>query len=176
MSRRFLSVAAALVVLAAGGCRERAVPQAQPGAAVAEAVAPAGAGARSFGMSALEAAQWTGKPCNLDMIDRGPPDAALATAQPHLFEGFLVGPDGRPGGDFQFVLKGATSAFAIPGATGVDRPDVAEYFKDPSLADAGFAFTASLAGVPAGEYQPVLVLGRDGAMFFCETGRRVVVR
>jgi len=178
MSRSFLYVAVALVVLAAGGCRERAVPQAQtqPEAAADPAPVEDGAGARAFAMPELEAAQWTAKPCNLDMIDRGPPDATLATAQPHLLEGFLVGPDGRPGGDFQIVFKGAASAFAIPATTGVDRPDVADYFGDPSLAGAGFAVTASLAGVPPGEYQPVLVVGRDGALFFCETGRRVVVR
>jgi hypothetical protein len=58
---------------------------------------------------------------------------------------------GQPLGRFSILLAGA-QVFAVNATTTFDRPDVAEYFKKPSLLQSGFQIDVQLQGIPPGDY------------------------
>lgn len=163
------------------GCRERAASTADAAGSTEQvrqeqvAASPSEATASPMDASLLAAASWTRHACSLDMVDRGPPDASLAKGTRHSFEGYVLDQSGQPAGAFSLVLKGAQT-LAFPVTTGKSRPDVAEYFKNPSLASAGFEFSNTLASVPAGKYAVWYLIDRDSEKFFCDTGKSIDVK
>ena len=122
----------------------------------------------------LAGADWTAKGCSLTA--KG--DAVEIQATPGVastFEGYVIDPANAPAGDFLFLLKGEKQ-FGIPVKTGWLRPDVAEFFKTPGLANAGFLFSTTLGGVPAGRYEVNFMMDRGAVKYFCESGKTLVVR
>lgn len=172
----------ALALLA--GCDKSESQQAAVTAAPAEAQKIAGAPAeveipdapassiREYDAGLLAKASWTGKACDLK-VDSGD-SIALSKGAKVVLQGYLVDPANSPAGNFDLVLKGDKS-YAIALTTGYPRPDVAEYFKAPSLATAGFAVRTGLESVAPGTYTVDFVMDRDGATYFCESGKKVVV-
>ena len=127
-----------------------------------------------FDASQPASAIWTGKACDLKTPE-GSSSLELAKGGEVVFEGYLIDPTDAPGGDFSLVLKG-TPSYAIAMTTGQPRPDVAEYFKVPALASAGFAGRTALEGVAPGSYTMSFVMIRDGQQFFCDSGKTISVR
>jgi hypothetical protein len=58
---------------------------------------------------------------------------------------------GQPLGRFSILLAGG-QVFVVNASTTFDRPDVAEYFKKPSLLQSGFQIDVQLHGIPPGDY------------------------
>lgn len=185
MSRGLIGLVVGLAVILASGCRDRAVaPEGEesaqqstipaqvvaspPSIAIDESKVAPVAGQR------LASAGWTRHACSLDMVDNGPPDAVLPKGSPHVFKGFVLGSDGGVAGDFMVLFKGK-ELFGLPTATGASRPDVAAYFKNPSLSAAGFEFSTTLSSIPEGNYEIVYLMDNGPESFFCESGRKVQV-
>jgi hypothetical protein len=55
--------------------------------------------------------------------------------------------------EIKLVLSNGSMNFSRSVGTGLSRPDVASYFKEPSLTNAGYQFDAAFGLVPAGSYQ-----------------------
>lgn len=155
-----------------GGCSEPPPPR----SAAAVAPAPDSAGApRPVDVAALDAAEWTRQACDLTVPDGG----GVLRHRPGtatVFEGFFIGPDNRPAGAFDFVLRGPAGAHAVSTETGFPRPDVATYFKNEALAAAGFRFSSTLDGIPAGTYDVDFHVETSGKRYFCESGKQVEIR
>ncbi|AXK70891.1 hypothetical protein DWG18_00365 [Lysobacter sp. TY2-98] len=123
----------------------------------------------------LASATWTAKQCALTTPE-GVDELAAVSGAPTHFAGFFIDPSDKPAGDFDIVLKGAATNYRIPVRTGWERADVGEYFKVPALAAAGFEADVALTGaVPAGRYKVDFVVERNGAKFFCESGKTLVI-
>jgi hypothetical protein len=124
----------------------------------------------------LSSAQWTGAGCSLDSVDGNysKDQVKLIKGKPHVFRGWLLGGTKRPAASFRVVLKGAQN-FAISATTGVERKDVGEFFKDPSLASAGFNFSSNLNSIPAGEYSVTFLIEHEQHSFFCDAGKKLTI-
>ena len=122
----------------------------------------------------LTKADWTGKNCSLDSVDAMTKDIAVAKGQPHVFKGFLIGHDDAAPGAFSLILKGSEN-YEIPVSTGAARPDVAEFFKNPALGNAGYDVSTTLASVPAGNYEVWMLIRKGERTFFCEAGQTIAV-
>lgn len=122
----------------------------------------------------LAGAAWTAKQCVLSV----PGDASellAANGAPTRLQGFFIAPDDQPAGKFDIVLKGETENYHVPASTGWERTDVADFFKMPQLASSGFDVGADLSNVPAGRYKVDFLMDRDGAQYFCESGKYLLV-
>lgn len=131
---------------------------------------------QSIGADVLAAAQRTGDTCSLDSVDgnylKG--QLKLARGKSHVIRGWLPDEAKHPAGQFSLVLKGAQN-FSILASTGVARADVGEFFKDPTLSDAGFNFSSILAPVQAGEYRVIYMTKNSGHTYFCDTGKTLTI-
>lgn len=58
---------------------------------------------------------------------------------------------GQPLSNFTLLLVGE-QVYGAAGQTGLDRPDVAAYFKKPTLAPSGYQLDGALSKLPAGRY------------------------
>lgn len=88
------------------------------------------------------------------------------------FIGFATDSDkGEPLGRFTLLLS-ADQTFTAQAAAGLERQDVADFFKKPGLLKAGFHADLSLKGVPAGEYTIIL---RDGDGPLCQTHHKLKI-
>ncbi len=75
----------------------------------------------------------------------------------------------------RIVLLGGT-AWGIEARTGLERPDVADYFRVPAFSSAGYQADAGFDDVPPGEYR-VFVIGTDGSTeVACPSHHRVLVQ
>ncbi|WAC63031.1 hypothetical protein OVA13_16890 [Pseudoxanthomonas sp. SL93] len=173
-------------IFSVAGCRDRAAPEntssktaAESATATPEPAPPSNAvdEAKTAAMddARLATAAWTRHACSLDMIDNGPPEGSLDKGMPHLFQGFVLDQNGTAAGDFTVVFKGEKS-FGIPVSTGKNRQDVADFFKNPSLASAGFEFTSTLSPIPSGDYKVLFLIDRGAELFFCEAGKQISVK
>lgn len=171
-----------VAVIAMGGCRDRASSGndsetkvgAEPIPTSVEPSHERGAKSEPFDPAKLASSVWTRQACSLDMVDRGAPDADVARGKSHSFEGFVLGADGAAAGQFLVVFKGEKS-FAVQASTGVSRPDVAAYFKNPALGNAGFMVSSDLAAADPGVYEIYFYIVNGTGTFFCEAGRKVIV-
>lgn len=129
-------------------------------------------------VAVLAAAAWTTKQCALVIKDATDSEVELVAASSGFTEmaGFFIDPEDHPAGEFQIVLKGNNSNYAIPARTGWDRTDVADYFKMPQLASSGYHVLADLAQLPSGSYEVDFMVARDGVNYFCESGKRLIKR
>lgn len=118
---------------------------------------------------------WTGKGCtwttpaNKDIVE--------ATVGSRLaVDGYFLTHESGDPGSFEFVLLGKAKSYAIPVRTNYDRPDVAEYFKSPNALHTGYRFAITLEGVDPGSYDVDLFYQVDGVDFFCETGKKLLIK
>ncbi|WP_132865706.1 hypothetical protein [Stenotrophomonas sp. ATCM1_4] len=182
MLHKIVSVSFLGGVLMMAGCRDRenvpavspddAAPSSDGGGKVEET---RDVNSVSLNVSELTGMTWTGHACSLDMIDKGAPEGGVKKGVMHSFEGFVLDESNGPAGDFFFVLKGEAHSFALGVATGIERPDVGEFFKNPSLNSSGFEFSTQLKDVPVGDYNVVFVMERASGKFFCESGKSISV-
>lgn len=123
----------------------------------------------------LAGATWTAKQCALT-TGEGSNKLVAATNGPTRLSGYFIDPTDKPAGEFQIILKGGSKNYQIPAKTGWDRADVAEFFKIPDLAVSGYDVSVSLSpSVPAGKYAVDFMLDREGAKYFCESGKTLIV-
>lgn len=129
-----------------------------------------------LGSDVLAAAQSTNAACSLDSVDENyfKGQVKLTSGRSHVFRGWLLDETRHPAGNFSFVLKGMHN-YAISAKTGVVRNDVGDYFKDPTLSDAGFNFSTTLTSISAGEYRVTFVIQRDQKAYFCDSGKTFTV-
>lgn len=132
------------------------------------------AAVREVENAALEVAAWTGKACEL-ASPSGVTQVIVTKGSRNLLAGFVIDPEDKAPGDFDFVLKGERS-FRIPVSTGWSRIDVAEFFKAPQLATAGFEFSTQFEAVPPGTYGVDFHLTTPKGRYFCESGKTILVK
>lgn len=160
------------LVLLAGCGRQDAAPAAQAPAAPAAAPDTAFAATTLPPLDPAALAR-----CAVDKLDGQPKGAAphVAGGGTVVVEGWVADAGLQVPSAFSVVLAGA-GTYAVRGEPGVAREDVASALGSPDLATAGFGVTASLAGVPAGEYAlDLLVAHTDGRHSLCTTGVRLRV-
>jgi hypothetical protein len=180
MNSRTLIVTTLFVALILAGCQNsgQQTPQHDSGApATAEqATLVEEKSIQPVNAEILASASQTGSICAFDSVDGNYflNQVKLIKGRPHVFRGWLADEVKHPAGEFSFVLEGQQN-FAIPVATGVVRSDVGDYFKDPSLAAAGYNFSTMLNSVPSGEYKATLVFHRGGRVYSCDTGKKFIV-
>lgn len=179
MKAVFCGILAIVGAIALAGCGNSGHPQASgvtggESQEVPVAATPAG-DIRTLEASALTSATPTGQPCSLDSIDGNYAKQVHVTADtPHVFRGWLLDASRKPAGKFSLVLEGKQD-FAIPATTGVSRPDVGAYLKNPALGIAGFAFSSAIGLVPSGDYELGLLVIRGNTVYQCETGKKLIV-
>lgn len=179
MKAVFCGILAILGAVALAGCGNSGHPQAS-GVAGGEsqgapvAASPAG-NIHPVDASVLASAKSTEQPCSLDSIDGNYAKQVHVTAsKPHVFRGWLLDASRKPAGKFSLMLEGKQD-FAIPATTGVSRPDVGDYLKDPALDTVGFAFSSVIGSVPSGEYKLTLLISHGNGAHLCETGKALAV-
>lgn len=183
-------IAMAFIAALTAGCNQQAPADGTPAVTTTPSeaakpihfeVAPLQVGAKSINeqdRSVLAGAAWTAKQCSLTLkgIPESQMDIEAAKIGSTHFSGFFIDPRDQPAGEFEIVLKGEQKNFSIPAKTGWDRTDVADFFKLPQLANSGFDVMADLSTVPSGKYKIDYMVERDGAKFFCESGKTVVIQ
>lgn len=123
--------------------------------------------------------------CSIENMVVAPEGAAATSDKPNTYQvardqvfrmvGFAVNKDkGSVPTDIEIVLTG-NKTYSLKSATGGDREDVAQFFKNPSFAKAGFMQDASFAAVEPGEYA-MYILSQDGdESIVCPTHQGVKV-
>ncbi len=179
MKAVFCGILAILGAVALAGCGNSGHPQAsgvagEESQGVPVAASPAG-DIHPMDASVLASAKSTGQPCSLDSIDGNYAKQVHVTADtPHVFRGWLLDASRKPAGKFSLVLEGKQD-FAIPATTGVSRPDVGAYLKNPALGTAGFAFSSALESVSPGTYDVKLLVHQGSSAYVCDAKRKIVV-
>lgn len=97
-----------------------------------------------------------------DPLNKQP--AATPAAEPIVLDGFGFDPVAKaPAKGVDIAIDGKAYATAYGGA----RPDVASYFKAPSLTAVGFSVTLPAASLPPGQHTAVVrVVAADGKAYF----------
>lgn len=116
-------------------------------------------------------------PCALDAVNEIPSATEVANLESGgeaRFIGWVADSQLDVPPAFQLVLVGEAS-YAADGATGVERPDVAQALGSPVLASAGFDVVTTLPGVAPGSYAVELLLGDERQPRRCDTRTRVTV-
>lgn len=86
--------------------------------------------------------------------------------------GFATDVDkGEPLSRFTLLLAG-DQVYGVQAAAGLERPDVAQYFKKPGLLMSGFQADFSLKGVPTGEYS-IMLRADEGVI--CPTHQKLKI-
>lgn len=88
------------------------------------------------------------------------------------FIGFATNKDkGEPLARFNIILTHGQT-YSVAAESGLERPDVADFFKKPGLLKSGFQADVSLKGIPAGEY---VIMLREGDGPICPTHQKIKI-
>ena len=104
------------------------------------------------------------------------PNTYIAShAMPYKLIGFATDSDaGTLPTSIQVFLHGKESSYTLPAQGGLDRPDVAQFFKKPALAKAGYQADAAFDDVAPGVYEVSLVKGTTRQL--CATHQLLTIR
>ena len=121
----------------------------------------------------ISAAQWSGRACDVTGEPRRDPDTGIVT-----FQGYLIGHANQAVPEFSIILEGGQKSrlYQAPAQSGLLRPDVAEYFKQPSLIRSGFMGMVGTDRVLPGDYKVNFYFKEDGVEYFCESGKTLLIR
>ena len=72
-------------------------------------------------------------------------------------------------------FEGPSKAY-VQAAHGIKRPDVADYFKKPGLADTGWAGYADLSEMAAGTYRVRIIQVEEQAGLVCDSNKSIVIK
>ena len=75
----------------------------------------------------------------------------------------------------QLLLQGGGRAYTLPAQGGLERSDVAAFFKKPGLANAGYQADAGFANVQPGTYEVFAVNTFEGTRVLCPTHQSVII-
>lgn len=115
-------------------------------------------------------ANWSGKACDLNV----PENMRVPRGRPVILSGYVISSADAPAGEFEVVLKGER-VYKVAAKTGMRRADVADYFRNPGLMDAGFRLVVDLGELPPGTYAVEYLWNEHSGNSFCEVGKSVVV-
>lgn len=193
--KQTLLAAALLASLMVAGCSEnggtppgssQASADPTPGQSEPATAAPAGP---QFAVSTETQDGLAGKAhtgvCSIENMVVAPEGETAASDKPNTYEvnrdkvfrmvGFAVHKDkGSVPADVEIVLTG-NKTYTLNAATGGDREDVAQFFKNPAFAKAGFMQDASFAAVEPGEYAMYILSKDGGEAVVCPTHQGVRV-
>ncbi len=74
-----------------------------------------------------------------------------------------------------FVELEGPSMFYIQATRGIKRPDVADHFNKPGLADAGWVAYADLSGMAAGAYKVRIIQVEGQSGLVCDSNRSILL-
>lgn len=175
------------VALVLAGCGERPASTPLPTAPAAQGEAPAATGPQ-FAVSEDGAAIMALAPratCSLEnVVDLGT-QAPSPGGEPNTYRasrsanyrliGFATDSEaGTVPTGLQLFLHGPQS-YALDAKGGLERPDVAAFFKKPSLANAGYQADAGFANVQPGRYDVFVVNTFGGDRVLCPTHQAIIV-
>jgi len=195
MKNSSLLLTAGLVVGLATACGDRPAPTpadqaAAPGTAtapVARAAVPESAQFKpTTEVEALQALAASGT-CSLENVvnlsDNTPspgtePNSYVAArVVPYKIIGFATDSEaGTVPTTVHVYLHGKEVSYSLPAQVGLDRPDVAQFFKKPALAKAGYQADAAFDDVTPGVYEVSLIKGEGTARELCATHQLLTVR
>ncbi|BAO87199.1 hypothetical protein [Caballeronia cordobensis] len=115
--------------------------------------------------------------CSLDSVNGQPaPTSTLRVSRqaPLRVAGWAFN-DVRMPDETNFVLATSAVQYRAPVARRTLRPDVAEYFKIPSLVDAGYDGDLNLQGVPNGTYDVYILMRIKTAVTMCHPGQKLQI-
>lgn len=190
-SLRISSLVLVSTVLLLGGCGERpaqpatgaAPPPASSNSAVSPATGPQFEAANDAAtLTGLEARGT----CSLEnVVDLGT-QAPSPGSEPNTYKvgrtatyrliGFST--DSAAGvvpGDVLLFLHGAGQSYSIKASEGLERPDVASFFKKPALANSGYQADAGFSNVQPGAYEVFAVNAFGDTRVLCPTHQTLVV-
>ena len=195
MNNKSLILTAGLIVGLATACGDRPAPTpadnpgaaAAPAAPVARAAVPESAQFKpTTEVDALQALPASGT-CSLENVvnvsDNTPspgtePNSFVAArVMPYKLIGFATDSEaGTVPTAVHVYLHGKVASYLLPAQIGLDRPDVAEFFKKPALAKAGYQADAAFDDVTPGIYEVSLIKGEGAARELCATHQLLTVR
>lgn len=182
---------AAMVLLA--GCGESGAPGEAPADTTANTPVPAAtpasesnvpptitpdikSSAEPMAAAEFDKAEWTRNACSLNTVNGAAPPFVADHASPLELTGYLIDETGGVPGEFLIVFKQGDAVFTARTTTGVARPDVAEFFKNPALEKAGFQALADVAALEAGTYEVKFLIDRGERSFFCEAEHTIELK
>lgn len=188
---RLSTAAVAVFAAALAGCGERpAADTAAPATPAAEAAAaPAAPTGPQFVVTAdapaLLALESKGT-CSLenlvDMATQAPSAGAeantyrAARGATYRLIGFSTDSEaGTLPGTVEVLLHGPATAYTVAAQAGLERKDVAEFFKKEGLANAGYQADAGFANVQPGRYDVYAINTFGDARVICPTHQAIVV-
>lgn len=177
----------ALALVAA--CSERPASIPQPTAETAPASGAAGPVAPTFSIAndaAASLALAQSGTCSLENVlnmSAGTPSPGdqpnsyrADRRTPYKLIGFATNSDeGTVPSSLHVLLHGAGGDFAMAAAAGLDRDDVAKYFKKPGLAKSGYQVDATFSGMAPGSYEVFIVKAEGAAARLCPTHQIIVL-
>lgn len=188
---RLLAVLSVATTLAA--CSEKADEKPRPtpaarGADAAEAAAPVVPGAKFQPAQETPeaiAAALSGGVCSVENVVTVPDETASPGTRPNTYKasrdvgyrlvGFAVNKDrGTVPATVDLLLSGVNS-YRVPVQTGRPRGDVADFFKNPAFAKAGYMVDVAFTGVQPGEYAVYFVETDGQARAYCATNQSISV-
>lgn len=116
--------------------------------------------------------------CSLDAISWRPaPGAVVLDHHANVeFQGWAADNALGVPEKITFLLIGSGGTFAVAGATGQQRTDVAAARKNPAFVKSGYAVDADLNDVPQGEYLAALLELFPAGARYCELGKTVAIK
>ncbi|GAB6195012.1 hypothetical protein [Lysobacter xanthus] len=75
----------------------------------------------------------------------------------------------------EMLLHGESQSFSLPASEGLERPDVAAFFKKPALANSGYQADAGFANVAGGRYEVFMVNTFGDQRVLCPTHQTLIV-
>lgn len=192
MKPLFRLIAALSVATSLAACSEKADDKPQQGPAAqgadakpAEPVVPGTRFQPSQETPETIAAALTGGVCSVENVVTVPDETASPGERPNTYKaslgsgyrlvGFAVNKDrGTVPANVDLLLSGVTS-YRVPVQTGRPRGDVADFFKNPAFAKAGYMVDVAFTGVQPGEYALYFVETDGEAKAYCATNQSITV-
>ena len=115
--------------------------------------------------------------CRLDSVnDQTAKDVAISDKAKVKLAGWAGNvPAGTSPKQIFVELEGPSKAY-VRAAQGIKRPDVADHFKKPGLADSGWIAYADLSEMAAGAYKVRIIQVEGQAGLVCESNKSIVIQ
>lgn len=131
------------------------------------------------------AAALTGGVCSVENVVTVPDETASPGDRPNTYKatrdvgyrivGFVVNKErGTVPANVELVLSGVNS-YRVPVQTGRPRGDVADYFKNPAFAKAGYMVDVAFSQVQPGDYALYFAENENGTTSYCATNQSITV-
>jgi len=115
--------------------------------------------------------------CRLEVVnDQRPNDASISDKARITLQGWAGNvPAGTSPQQIFIEFEGASKVY-IQAAHGLKRPDVADFFKKPGLADTGWVAYADLSEMAAGAYKVRIIQVEGQSGLVCDSNHSIVIK